>query len=154
MVAKLADCHAETKRKMEEEKKGWLVFAANTFIPLAWKLLLVTIVSDGCKDGCTLSWDKNISIGENQSLLLCRDLDCCVYSVHGCCVAERCCMLHKLNAFCWYMQFVVCCMVHGCCLVVCREIWRVTSSALAEKSSDTPLLSRSRHQHFYRRNIT
>ena len=31
MVAKLADCHAETKRKMEEEKKGWLVFAAKTF---------------------------------------------------------------------------------------------------------------------------
>ena len=50
-------------------------------------------------------------MGENQSLLLCRDLDCCVYSVHGCCVAEHCCMLHKLNAFCWYMQFVVCCMV-------------------------------------------
>ena len=85
-------------------------------------------------------WESKL-VAMQRSGLLC---------VHGCCVAVRCCMLHKLNAFCWYMQFVVCCMVHGCCLVVCREIWRVTSSA--EKSSDTPLLSRI--QHFYLSNIT
>ena len=39
---------------MDEEKKGWLVFAANTLIPLAWKLLLVTIVSTDCSDGARM----------------------------------------------------------------------------------------------------
>ena len=65
-------------------------------------------------------------MGENQSLLLCRDLDCCVYSVHGCCVAELCCMLHKLMLFA------------GTCSLL-YAVWYMDAAWLyAERSGESP----------------